>query len=292
MRMNDHRRIPIQPNLTAHLILVLLFLLPGCLGTVESPDLTVTFFDVGQGDSALLQVDGRAMLIDAGPYDAGPGIVRWLDDHDIRYLDVIVATHPHSDHIGGMSYILKNLKTGMFIDNGDTHTTPTYETLLRTLEKQNIPYQSVQEGDKIDLSPQIRIRVLNPPDKRGNDLNDNSLVLEITAGSQVFLMMGDAGISTETRLLSKGILSPVDLLKVGHHGSRHSSGREFINTVSPEIAIISLAADNEYGYPQKNPVRYLTEVGAGIYRTDQVGTITISSDQGKLRITTEKPSNP
>lgn len=290
MRMNAHRRIPLQPHLPVYLLLIALLLTPGCLGADEPVDLSLTFFDVGQGDSALLLVDGRAMLIDAGPSDAGPRIVRWLDDHDIRYLDVIVATHPHSDHIGGMPYILKNVKTGMFIDNGDTHTTPTYETLLRTIEKQDIPYQTVQEGDEIDLSPQVTIRVLNPPKMLGDDLNDNSLVLEITTGSHAFLMMGDAGISIENRLLSRGTVTKADLLKVGHHGSRHSSGREFINTVSPEIAIISLAADNEYGYPQKNPVRYLTDAGAGIYRTDQVGTITISSHQGRLTITTEKPS--
>jgi len=268
-------------------IIFTLLLSSGCVAHDENTQLNFTFFDVGQGDACLLQVDGKTMLVDAGPYEAGPEITTWLNERNISYLDVVVATHPHSDHIGGMPAVLRQEKTGVFIDSGDTHTTPSYEQLLKTIERYQIPYRVVHEGDTIDLDPSVRIDVLNPENLDSDDLNDNSIVLEITSGNRRFLLMGDAGISVEERLIQEGIDLKADLLKVGHHGSRHSSGRRFIEAVSPEIAIISLAADNDYGYPQKDPIRYLTEAGSRIYRTDQVGTITVTADQKNLTVSTE-----
>jgi len=268
-------------------ILLVLIASSGCIATDENTRLNLTFFDVGQGDSCLLQVDGKTMLVDAGPYEVGLKITEWLKARNISYLDVVVATHPHSDHIGGMPAVLRQVKTGVFIDAGDTHTTPSYEVLLKTIEKYQIPYRVVHEGDQIDLGPGVSIRVLNPETTTSGDLNDNSIVLEITSGSRKFLFMGDAGISVEDRLLTEGKDLKADLLKVGHHGSRHSSGRRFIEAVSPEIAIISLAAGNDYGYPQKDPIRYLTDAGSRIYRTDQVGTITVTADQKGLAVSTE-----
>jgi len=273
-------------------ILLVLIASSGCIATDENTRLNLTFFDVGQGDSCLMQVDGKTMLVDAGPYEAGSKITEWLKERNISYLDVVVATHPHSDHIGGMPVVLRQVKTGVFIDSGDTHTTPSYEVLLKTIEKYQIPYRVVHEGEQIDLDQGVSIRVLNPDTTASGDLNDNSIVLEITSGSRKFLLMGDAGISVEDRLLKNGTELRADLLKVGHHGSRHSSGRRFIEAVSPEIAIISLAAGNDYGYPQKDPIRYLTDAGSLIYRTDQVGTITVTVDQKNLTVNTEKLSRP
>ncbi len=268
-------------------IIFVLLLSSGCVAHDEKTQLNLTFFDVGQGDACLLQVDGKTMLVDAGPYEAGPMITAWLKERNISYLDVVLATHPHSDHIGGLPTVLKQEKTGIFIDSGDNHTTPSYEQLLKTIEKYQIPYRVVHEGDTIDLNPAVRINVLSPENLDSDDLNDNSIVLEITSGSRRFLLMGDAGISVEERLIQEGIDLKADLLKVGHHGSRHSSGRRFIEAVSPEIAIISLAADNDYGYPQKDPIRYLTDAGSRIYRTDQAGTITVTADEKDLAISTE-----
>jgi competence protein ComEC len=271
-------------------IIFLLILSSGCIANDDQTRLNITFFDVGQGDACLLQVHNNTMLVDAGPYEAGPGIIDWLKARNITSLDVMVATHPHSDHIGGMPAVLKQEKTGVFIDAGDTHTTPAYEVLLKTIEKYQIPYRIVHEGDQIDLDPGVSIRVLSPDSTYSGDLNDNSIVLEITSGSRRILLMGDAGISIEDKLLEEGRDLNADLLKVGHHGSRHSSGRRFIDAVSPEIAIISLEAGNEYGFPQKDPIRYLTDVGSRIYRTDKEGTITVTVDQKNLTVSPEKTS--
>lgn len=273
-------------------IIFLFILSSGCTENYENTQVNLTFFDVGQGDACLVQIHNKTMLIDAGTPEAGPGIIDWLKARNITSLDVVVATHPHSDHIGGMPTVLKQEKTGVFIDSGDSHTTPTYELLLKTIEKLQIPYRVVHEGDQIDLDPAITINVLNPGFTYSGDLNDNSIVLEIISGNRKFLFMGDAGISVEDRLLKGGRDIKADLLKVGHHGSRHSSGRRFIDVVSPEIAIISLEAGNEYGFPHKDPVRYLTNVGSHIYRTDQEGAITVTSDQKDLIVSSEKTSRP
>ena len=274
------------PSILAFLLFITILLTPACIATSSSSDFSISFLDVGQGDCSLLQVNGKNMLIDAGPYEAGPGIVDWLTKHNISYLDTVISTHPHSDHIGAMPYVLNRVKTGVVIDSGDTHTTPAYEALLKTIERKNIPYRTVKEGDTINLDPTIRIDVLSPPDTTTDDLNENSIVLRISSEKNTILMMGDAGKTTEARLLTSGKSLKADILKVGHHGSRHSSGREFIKAVSPEIAIIFVGADNEYGYPQKDPVRYLSDVGAKMYRTDRNGTITIASTNGKLTVTT------
>ncbi|PWR70994.1 ComEC/Rec2 family competence protein [Methanospirillum lacunae] len=264
----------------------------GCIANDGNTQLNLTFFDVGQGDACLLQIHNKTMLVDAGPYEAGQGIIDWLKARNITSLDVVVATHPHSDHIGGMPTVLKQEKTGVFIDAGDSHTTPTYEVLLKTIEKYEIPYRIVHEGDQIDLDPAVTINVLNPGITSSGDLNDNSIVLEISSGDRKFLLMGDAGVSVEDKLLKERRDLKADLLKVSHHGSRHSSGQRFIDAVSPEIAIISLEAGNEYGFPQKDPVRYLTDAGSDIYRTDQEGTITVTVDQKKIIVTSEKPYRP
>ena len=174
----------------------------------------------------------------------------------------------------------------MLIDAGDTHTTPTYEKLLRTIESESISYTVVRTGQKINLDPAVTIEVLSPEEPLGEDINDNSIVLRISSGKTVILMMGDAGKEVEKRIMSERSDLNADILKVGHHGSRHSSGKDFIQAVSTEVAIISLAAGNDYGYPQKEPLRYLTDAGARILRTDQEGTVTIRSNPGGYTVIT------
>ena len=275
------------------LIITIQILGSGCIGSEEytgqqkTPDnLTFTFFNVGQGDACLLQSAGKAILIDAGPPEAGPVIVNWMKNHNISSLETVIVTHPHSDHIGGIPSILKHMKVGQVIDNGDIHSTPTYTNYLSTIEKRHVPLTSAHAGEVIRTGPDLTIEVLHPEKELGDDINDNSMVLKISSAHTTALLMGDAGKNIEQQIMSEGTDLKADIFKVGHHGSRHSSEKTFINQVNPEIAIVSLGPDNEYGYPQQDPITYLTATGAQIYRTDQEGTISIICNESGHHVIT------
>ncbi len=241
--------------------------------------LSVYFLDVGQGDSSLIIFGDKTILIDAGEIDMGDRVVNDLRELGVTRIDLLVATHPHSDHIGGMQKVLDNFAIGQVLDSGIPHTSVIYERFLEKIDKKNIPYKLAVQGDTIDLDPALRIVVLSPPARRyGDDLNTNSIMLRISYGTINFLFTGDAGSEAETALSKSGYALDAQILKVGHHGSMYSSSPAFIERVHPETAIISLGRDNPYGHPHKQAVDILTQAGAAIYRTDRDGTILVRSD--------------
>jgi len=253
-----------------------------------SRNLTVNFLDVGQGDSILVKYDNKTMLIDAGEKDKGEVISAYLKNQDIATLDYVVATHPHSDHIGGMVDILNSFKVEHFIDSGYPYTSKTYEDMLTTIDKKNIPFETPKRGDKINFAPGIDVQVLNSGNSYfTDDLNQNSIVLKITDGTVSFLLTGDVGIEAENEIMKAGYNVNADILKVGHHGSRTSSSASFINAVSPAVSVIEVDAGNDYGHPHKETLDRLQKVSK-VYRTDLDGTITITTDGSKYTVTTQK----
>jgi competence protein ComEC len=251
--------------------------------------LSAYFLDVGQGDSSLIIFGDKTILIDAGEIDMGDRVVDDLKALGVTRIDLLVATHPHSDHIGGMQKVLDHFPVGQVLDSGMPHGSILYERFLDTIDKKNIPYKVAVQGDTIDLDPALRIVVLSPPEKRfGDDLNTNSIILRISYGTINFLFTGDAGSEAETALVKSGYALDSRILKVGHHGSLHSSSPAFIARVHPETAIISLGEDNPYGHPHQQAVASLAGAGATIYRTDRDGTILIRSDGISYAVKTEK----
>ncbi len=251
--------------------------------------LSAYFLDVGQGDSSLIIFGNKTILIDAGEIDMGDRVVSDLKGLGVTRIDLLVATHPHSDHIGGMQKVLDNFPVGQVLDSGMPHSSVLYERFLETIDKKNIPFKVAVQGDTIDLDPALRILVLSPPEKRfGDDLNTNSIVLRISYGTINFLFTGDAGGEAETALVKSGYAPDAQILKVGHHGSMHSSSEAFIARVHPETAIISLGLDNPYGHPHNRAVETLTDVGATIYRTDRDGTVLVRSDGISYAVKTAK----
>ena len=255
--------------------------------TQSGQNLTVHFLDVDQGDSILLEIDGKSMLVDAGESDQGKVVTAYLQDQGISTLDYVVATHPHSDHIGGMNEILNNFQVEHFVDSGYPHTSKTYENMLTTIDQKNIPFQVAQAGQKIDFDPAVDIEILNPAKTYSEDLNENSVVLKVTYGTTSFLLMGDAGLETEERIMKAGYNVDSDILKVGHHASRSGSGASFISAVSPEVSVIEVGAGNDYGHPHAEILEKLQKASK-VYRTDLDGTITVTTDGSTYTVTTEK----
>jgi beta-lactamase superfamily II metal-dependent hydrolase len=252
-----------------------------------SQNLTIAFVDVGQGDSILVILPNtKTLLIDGGEREGSGKVLASLREHGLSHIDVVVATHPHADHIGGLIDVIKNVDVGQVLDSGQVHTTQTFEDFLDAIETKQIPLNSVREGDSINLDPTVKIDVLNPLANMLEDayneaeFNDNSIVLKLTYGEFSALLTGDMEERNEARLvLENATTLDADVLKAGHHGSRTSSSSPFLNAVTPEVVIISLGAGNIYGHPHQEALDRISAAGTEhLFRTDVDGTITLTAN--------------
>ena len=254
--------------------------------TIPAPGNSLQFYfiDVGQGDATLIQTpDGKTMLIDGGETDTG--IVSQLQNLGVQRIDLMIATHSHSDHIGGLVQVLQSFPVAKVVTNGQPHTTSVYEHFLDGIAAAQAEYVEVKRSDVISLGG-IDFRVLNPANNNNPDLNENSVVLQFTYGQTTFLMMGDSGADTEAALLSAGLPLKADILKVGHHGSTSGSTPAFLNVVQPKIALYSAGINNQYGHPAPQTTVALATVGATVFGTDKNGTIIITADLNGYKINT------
>jgi competence protein ComEC len=238
--------------------------------------LQFTFINVGQGDATLIRTpDGKTILIDGGETDTG--IVSKLQSLGVQRIDLMIATHPHSDHIGGLVQVLQSFPVAKVITSGQPHTTSVYEHFIDGIASAQAEYGEVKRGDVISLGG-VDFRILNPVNNNDPDFNENSIVLLFKYGQTTFLMMGDSGAVTEADMLSAGLPLKADILKVGHHGSTSGSTQTFLNMVQPTIALYSAGINNQYGHPALQTIAALEAVGATVYGTDRNGTISINVD--------------
>ena len=254
--------------------------------------LEVEILDVGQGDSILIKSPaGKLVLIDGGTGN-GRSTIDHLSKRNIQEINLMVATHAHADHIGGLDEVLEAIPVKNFLDSGIPHTTQSYRKVMALVESKDIPYIEGKNGRKFRLDDGIVLELLHPQDlalkNTRSDLNSNSVVIRLTHGDNCMLFTGDAEEPTEDALIQKG-LEPCSVLKVAHHGSNHSSTDRFLNAVQPEIALISCGKDNRYGHPGEETMEKLHRIGAQIYRTDQLGTIKLISDGKLVKVESEKP---
>lgn len=253
-------------------------------------DLIVRFLDVGQGDAIFITLpDGSSMLIDAGTRAAGGGVVSTIEALGVKKIDYVVFTHPHEDHIGGAVAVLKAFDVGEVVMPRTSHTTQTYENLLDAIAAKDRAVTEAKAG-KVIIDEENLKACLISPGKTFEELNDMSAVLALKYGDRTFVFEGDAGEEAEAAMtLSSSVQLPkADVLKVAHHGSASSSTKTFLELVSPSIAVISVGADNDYGHPTRDAIDRLVAIGAKVYRTDQHGTITVTTDGTTLDVKTER----
>lgn len=248
--------------------------------------LTVTYMDVGQGDATLITKGDFHMLIDAGNNQKGSQVVQALKDEGIRQLDVVVGTHPDSDHIGGMDDVIENFEIETVYMPEAEKDTKTYQEVEEALEKKHLEAQMPQIGKEYRYADNVIVRFLSPS-KQYPDANNNSLVIQTAYGKNRFLFMGDAEEQVEKDLLAKGYDLECDVLKAGHHGSASASSAAFLHRVDPVYAVISCGRDNAYGHPHAEVLATLEEEDVQIYRTDTMGTIRAVSDGRNVTLSTK-----
>jgi competence protein ComEC len=252
--------------------------------------LKIHFFDVGQGDAILIEApNGNQILIDGGP-DAA--VLEKLGDtlpFFDRDIDMVVATHPHADHIAGLIKVLERYAVANIVKTNYAYDSPESRAWDATVKDEHANVMSVSAGTELDIGNGAMLTVLNPfPDTKPKDPNDSSIVLLLEYKEAKFLLTGDAGATSERRMLALPMATTVDILKVGHHGSSTATSESFLRTIAPQAAIISVAAKNIYHLPSESTLTRLAENAVVQYRTDARGDITVATDGATIAVTTTK----
>jgi len=255
---------------------------------VENADFAIHFIDVGQGDAILLASGNQHMLVDAGTGKDAQAIIDYIKAQGVGAdgLDLVVATHPHSDHIGGMADVLDAFAVDLFLMPEASHTTATFEKMLDAAERNGCDARYGAAGQIYQLGD-ARVTVLSPPEGafEGNNLNNSSLVLAIEYQGVRMLLMGDAEGEVERAIVDAG-WADFDLLKTGHHGSNTSSSQAFLDAIAPQHTVISCGVGNDYGHPHAEVLARLS--GTRVWRTDLGGTITAVVEGGKLHVSSAR----
>lgn len=278
-------------------VLLLLALLTGC-GSAGTPGtekpapsaegtLEVHFIDVGQADAALLVQGEDAMLIDGGNVADSSLLVSYLLEQGIEELDCVVATHPHEDHVGGLSGVLAVFPVETVYVTTTTYASKCYDDFMHYVDQQDITPQIPSPGDTYALG-ECEITFLGPV-KSYAETNDTSLVCRADYGDTSFLFTGDMERQAEEDLVDSGADLKADVLKVGHHGSSTSTGDDFLSLCHPEWAVISCGTDNSYGHPHKETLSRLQDADVTVYRTDLLGTLIAESDGKEITFNTDVP---
>ena len=259
--------------------------------TVEEGALSVYFIDVGQGDCEFIVLpDGKTMLIDSGEKDYSSGVIKKLRSFDIETINYLIITHPHTDHMGGMSDIINDFYIDTIYMPKASADTETFEKLLETIRDWEEPVHTARAGLTFhsDEKNGVTAEFIAPVGTEYNELNDYSAVVKITYKDSSFLFTGDAEKYSENEMLTSSRKKlDCDVLKVGHHGSRYSSSKEFLKAVSPQYAVIECGKDNAYGHPHSQTLNKLEKAKAELYRTDRDSDILfVTHGDGKYKIKT------
>ena len=267
------------------LIWILVFVL---LPLSALADLQVYFLDVGQGDSTLVICDGESMIIDGGPSFASEFLYAFIRDTlKLEHMDFVINTHPHEDHVGGISAVLNAVPVDLILSPLTEWNSKKFESMKSLASKQGAPIIVPDEGDTLQLGG-ATVTVLHCWPQAGTytTTNDTSIVVRIDYGETSIIVTGDAEYTSEYMMIDSGLPLKADVLRVGHHGSYTSTTQEFLEAVGPQYAVISCGKGNDYGHPHQVTLNKLA--GIELYRTDLQGTVLCVSDGHNIRFTVEK----
>lgn len=263
---------------------------PQTSASATEDSFSVHFIDVGQGDSTLVESNGEYLLIDAGENGHETEVLNYLRSMGIEKLDYIIATHQHSDHIGGLPEVLEEYECDNIImprlTKEQTPTNSTYKAFLNAVQASEAKVISAKPGSVYALGG-AQFEILGPVTDDAEDINNMSAMTKITYGETSFLITGDAETEEELEILGNGADLDCDVLRAGHHGSYTSSCKDFLNAITPEICVISCGADNDYGHPHDAALKRIKKHTEEIYRTDICGSVVMTSDGENIDISYE-----
>lgn len=242
----------------------------------DESELEIHFIDVGQGDATLIMCDGEAMLIDAGDNDKGSQVQLYLSKRNVKQLKYAIGTHPDADHIGGLDVVLYKFDCETVIMPDISADTATYCDVVEVMNDKKISNTIPEVGDTYTLG-EAKFTIVGPVDTYSGR-NDNSVSILLEHGQNTFLFTGDAEESAEEDIVNLDISIDADVYHVGHHGSSSSSTLDFLNEVTPEYAVISCEEGNSYGHPHAEVLNNLRIMGVKVFRTDEQGSVTVTSD--------------
>lgn len=253
----------------------------------ESP-LEIHFIDVGQADSILIKSDGKSMLVDAGNNDDAKIITDYLKNQNVEELEYIIGTHPHEDHIGSLDTVINNFDIKNVIMPKKATTTKTFEDVVTAIENKNLSITLPKVGDKYKIGNGEFTIIAPVKEDYGSNLNNYSVGILLVYGENRFIFTGDAEKVAEEDILNTNINIDADLIKIGHHGSSTSNHDDFLDKISPDVAVISCGTGNSYGHPHQEVLEELSQREIEVYRTDLQGNIIVTSDGKELSVKTQK----
>ena len=284
--------------IAALVVLTTIIFISGCSIDIEklmeggqnnNKELVVKFIDVGQADSILIKTPSQKfILIDGGSNSGSQDLVNYLKKQGVKTIDVLIGTHPHEDHIGGIDDIIYSFDIESFYMPKVTTNTNTFKDVLAAAKKKGLKINTAKSGVPINIDDGIDIKMVAPISNKYESLNNYSGVLKMSYGKVSFLFTGDAEKISENEMLDNNVDLKSTVLKVGHHGSNTSTTNKFLNSVGPKYAVISCGKGNDYGHPHKEVINRLNKKGANIYRTDKDGTIVIATDGDTIKVTKDK----
>ncbi|MEF9990756.1 MAG: ComEC/Rec2 family competence protein [Romboutsia sp.] len=240
--------------------------------------LSIHIIDVGQGDSILIKTpNNKNILVDGGDENSQNLIKSYLKKENIKSLDIVIATHPHADHIGSLDYIIDNFSVKAFYMPQKESDSKAYNNILSSCNSKNLDINYLYKDDIINITDDINITVLAPSYIQEDD-NLNSIIFNLNYKDKSFLFTGDAETPNEIDITSSFELDDVDFLKVGHHGSNTSTSSEFLEKTTPDMAVISCGYKNSYGHPHQQTLDNLDKNNILTYRTDLLGDLVFYSD--------------